>query len=389
MNRELLASIEALLPTVAEAASEAERLRRPVDAVMEQLCETGVFRAFVPRRFGGLELDLETFVRIGMRLGEACTSTAWVTTFCMEHNWLFAHFEPEAQQEVWGRQPWFLAPGTLSPNGHAEAVEGGFRLRGRWQWGTGVMHADWVLLTGMVRPDEGAPPGPPDMRMFMLPRDAVTVEDTWHVDGMVATGSNDIVVDGAFVEARYAQRIGPMGMGRSVGSEWHASPVFRLPMLPFKCITAASPAVGAARRAVDLFRERAQSRTIMGSTQQQQDLTAAQMRLGNLEVRVQMAEMLMVQTALDLESLGEREAVTTAEERARLRLHCAHIVNQCRDIVRDAVEGSGASAHFLDHPLQRIHRDIHTLACHTVFDRDLGSEVYGQTLLGLTPSRPI
>ena len=88
-----------------------------------------------------------------LRLGEACTSTAWVTTFCMEHNWLLALYDQPAQDDVFGRQPYIIAPGTLSPGGRAEPVEGGYRLTGRWQWGTGVMHADWVMVAAKTDVD--------------------------------------------------------------------------------------------------------------------------------------------------------------------------------------------------------------------------------------------
>ena len=97
----------------------------------------------------------------------------------------------------------------------------------------------------------------------------------------------------------------------------------------------------------------------------------------------------MMHVAQELAEWGHSAEPCPQHERARIRLTCAHIVHLCRDIVRDVMEASGASAHFLSHPLQRIHRDIHTMACHTVFDKDLGSEAYGQLLLGLTPAMPV
>ena len=57
--------------------------------------------------------------------------------------------------------------------------------------------------------------------------------------------------------------------------------------------------------------------------------------------------------------------------------------------MRDVVEASGAHAHFLDSPLQRSLRDLHTLSCHTVFDMDVGAELYGRLMLGLPPNAPV
>ena len=67
-------------------------------------------------------------------------STAWVTTFCMEHNWLLGLYNQEAQDDIFGSQPYIIAPGALAPNGTATPVEGGYQVTGRWEWGTGVMH---------------------------------------------------------------------------------------------------------------------------------------------------------------------------------------------------------------------------------------------------------
>ena len=79
---------------------------------------------------------------------------------------------------------------------------------------------------------------------------------------------------------------------------------------------------------------------------------------------------------------GER---CETEERAQLRLQIATVVRQARDVV----EASGSHAHFLDSPLQRILRDLHTSSCHTVFDLDVGEELSGRLLLGFPPNAPV
>jgi hypothetical protein len=73
----------------------------------------------------------------------------------------------------------------------------------------------------------------------------------------------------------------------------------------------------------------------------------------------------------------------------RLRLTIAHVVRTCRDAVASIMEASGASAHLKPHPMQRIHRDIQTLSCHTVFDTGIAAENYGRLLLGMDPASPV
>jgi alkylation response protein AidB-like acyl-CoA dehydrogenase len=369
--------IRAIEPLLADNAALAEELRQPVDTVWEAICATGVLKSFVPRHFGGYELGLQDFMEIGVTLGRGCVSTAWVTTFCMEHNWLLAQFGEQAQQEIFGRQPYIVAPGAISPNGHATPEAGGYSLSGRWQWGTGVMHADWVLLAGVVHEPEGT-----GLRMFVLPIDEVEVIDTWQIDGMVGTGSNDMEVANVHVPEHRSVSVNAMSQGRGPGALWHDSHLFRIPMLPFKAITAACPAVGAAQRAVGLFRARLEERVMWGTGITQKDHAPAQMRLGLLDVRAHAVEQQIHHLAQEIEDWGTRDGPCPTVDRARLRLHAAVVVRECRDIVRDVVEASGASSHLLANPLQRIHRDVHTLAGHMVFDVDVASSNYGRAMLG-------
>jgi alkylation response protein AidB-like acyl-CoA dehydrogenase len=295
---------------------------------------------------------------------------------------MLSQFPQETQQEVFGRQPYMLAPAALSPTGTATPVDGGFRLSGRWGWGTGVMHADWVLLGGGMVSESG----PPDMRMFLLPRDQVRVELTWDAAGMQGTGSNDIVVADAFVPEHRSEPMLGMTMGRGRGSEWLGSPSYRHPMIPLLCLAAGVPALGAARRAVALFKERLATRSLMVSQTKQLQLPAAQMRLGHASSRVHDAETIMRGVGRTMKHWGDSGELCPFDERARMRLSVAHAVDLCRTAVREVMEASGASAHLKPHPLQRIHRDVHTLSCHTIFDLDAASENYGRMLLGFPPS---
>src|SRR6185295_11167975 len=153
----------ALVPLVAARAADAERARKPDDDVIAALKASGVFRSFVPRRFGGYEIDLDVFVDVGIALSEACASTGWITTFYMEHNWLLGMFSPELREEIFSRQPYILAPGGVNPkDGEATPRGDGYELTGRWRFGTGIVHADWVLLSGLIATE---PKGMP--RMFL------------------------------------------------------------------------------------------------------------------------------------------------------------------------------------------------------------------------------
>ena len=383
---QLIEDLCALAPMLADHASQAEQERKPVDSVMQAIEDTGAYRWFVPKQYGGYEFSLNGFMQVGMALGEACTSTAWVTTFCMEHNWLMALYDRAGQDDIFGSNPYIIAPGSLAPNGRATPVDGGFRITGRWQWGTGVMHADWVMV-GALMPVEGQEA--PSLGMFVMPRDEAEVLDTWHIEGMVGTGSNDIMVEDVFVPGNRVVDLAKVRDGTSPGSKLHASPIYKMPMLPVLGLTATAPMVGAARNAVKLFEERMAGRNIYGTATKQKERALAQSRLAHAKVEMQSIVNQLMHVSDEVTDWGVRGEPCPELDRARLRVDLGHIVRRSRNVVRDVVEACGASAHFLDNPLQRILRDLNTGSCHTVFDLDVSTENYGRLLVGLEPNAPV
>ena len=368
----LVERVRALVPLIAAKSFEAETERRPVDEVVEALKATGVFRSFVPARFGGYEIDMGTYVDIGLAVAEADPSMAWVTTFYMEHNWLLTMFAEELQEEIFGVQPFVLAPGSINPSGRGvRNGDGSVTLSGHWTFGTGICHADWVLVSGRIE-GEGEL-----SRNFLLPVADVSVKDTWHVDGMAATGSRDIEVTGAVVPDRRITLMPPPHVTARPGDPY----LLRIPIPPFLSLTAALPAVGAARRALALFEGRLFDRVMFGTKKTQSTRVPTQVRLANLRVEVDFAETLIRDIAGRIEAHARGEIDLDQFGQLHLRLAVAHVVRQCRGIVRDVMECSGASVHYLDNELQRIHRDVHMMCAHTVFDVDLVAEGVGRQIV--------
>lgn len=383
--QDLVARAHALKPLLAENAREAEKLRRPVDAVWQKLRESGLFYHFVPKRYGGLEFDAEAFVDAMLPLSEGCASTGWVTAFCVEHNWLVALFPERTQDEVFGGAfPYTIAPGVTQPMGKLTPIDGGYLVTARWKWGTGVMHADWILGAAAV-PGEG----PPKPMQILFPAEQCTVIDTWDVDGMIATGSNDVIVEDLFIPDHYAIAMADMREAKAPGSLLHANPIYRMPMTPFLVLTAAIAGVGAARAAVESFKDLLSKRIVFGSTQTHHEKPAQQMRLGRAELQARTAEMLIRDLARECMRLAESGGTAPIPERAKLRAQGAYAIALCREAIAGLCESAGSSAHFMDHPLQRCARDINVIASHVVFDMDGAAELQGRTLLGLPPNTPL
>ncbi len=378
----LIERTTALKDLVASKAASAEQNRRPDDEVWAALRRSGYFYLYVPKRFGGLEFDPDTYISATLPIAEACPSTGWTACFAAEHNWLVAQLPLETQAEIWGKTPYVIAPSAASPPGTATPVEGGYRVKGRWKWGTVVMHADWIMVNALEL-HEGKPP---IARMVMLPADAVTVIDTWQMAGMAATGSNDIVVDDVFVPEGYQFPVQPVRSGRGNGRAIYGPGLYGSPMLPNLCVTAAIPAVGAARQAVKLCTERLGKHVKMGATATSVDRPAAQMRLARADLLARAAERTIRWAARENLLIAEIEEPAQTTERIRLRAEIAIAVQQCVEAVRTCCEAVGSSVHALDNPMQRLLRDVQVMQSHIVYDLDVATELHGRSLVGLPPN---
>jgi alkylation response protein AidB-like acyl-CoA dehydrogenase len=379
---DLVKRAQALAPLLAEHAAEAERIRQPHDAVIAALEASGIFELMVPRCYGGRELDLDTYLEVGLALAEGDASMAWVTTFYIEHNWMLCQFPEAFQRELFRNRSFVLAPGSVAMGGLAEPAEGGFRLKGHWGWATGVVHSDWVLVGGRVNGDQEAF----DLRLFALPKSDVEVPDSWHVDGMCGTGSHDIVIQDQLVPNERSVSFLDMLSGNAPGAQLHDGPLYRTPMIPILALAASMPAVGQARAAVRGFQKRLQERVLYGTATRQSEKPAAQMRLARAEIEIREAEGLLRSVTADVMELRER---ATLQDRSRWVASLAYAVDRSKRIIGSISEASGASAHLLTHPLQRAKRDVETLSTHTIFDLDGRLESYGRVLLGLEPNGPV
>ncbi|MEZ5553235.1 MAG: acyl-CoA dehydrogenase family protein [Pseudomonadales bacterium] len=232
------------------------------------------------------------------------------------------------------------------------------------------MHAEWVLVNaGVVDKDSPIP------RKFLLRPEQVEVVDTWHVDGMAATGSQDIVVRDAFVPERYVSL--PLG---SAG-DGEVAYLSRIPVLPFLALTAGIPALGAARRAVTLFRELVGKRVRFGTHRVQAQNVASQIRLANAYTRVRAAESAMRECARAVESQARGDISPSEVEQIQCRLAIGRVVHECLGAVRDIMDAAGSSVHFDGQELGRIHRDVQMMSTHTIFDLELASQQCGKAML--------
>jgi 3-hydroxy-9,10-secoandrosta-1,3,5(10)-triene-9,17-dione monooxygenase len=361
---------------LAERADEAEQLRRLPVATVKEFKQTDLFRLLLPARFGGIQASFPELLEPIRRMAHGCASSAWTLGFYALHNWMLSLFDLQAQEEVFASGP-VLAPAPLAPTGRGSPAAGGVRLTGRWSWATGAMDADWVIVGALLERQDGIVPA-----IVVVPADEVEVADVWHTAGMRGTASHDVIVSDVFVPEHRIVSVADIYAGTAPGARAHGVPTYRWPMVPALALTASMPVLGAAERVTGLFAERLGGRVLAYSGVAQKDQPAAQIRLGDARVRLRALRALITETAEEIEQIvagGERVRRTT---RANARLAAAYTVHECRSLIADLMEASGASAHFLSNPMQRAKRDVDIAAGHVVFDYDMSRELAGALAIG-------
>src|SRR2546423_11290892 len=151
----VIAAVTELLPVFRQRAQETEDARVVPAESVKSLEETGFFRLLQPKSAGGLEADPVTFFTAVRLIASACGSTSWVASVVGVHPWQLALFPEQAQADVWGADPATRMSSSYAPTGRAVAVDGGYRLKGRWSFSSGCDHVTWVLLGGIVTDADG------------------------------------------------------------------------------------------------------------------------------------------------------------------------------------------------------------------------------------------
>lgn len=375
------AVIDALfVERIAERASITEELRRLPDETIAEARSSGLFELLLPARYGGTQAPFPAVLEPVRQLAHGCTSTAWTLGFYALHNWMIALFDEQAQDEIFAGGA-VLAPAPLAPSGRGEPIDGGYRITGRWSWATGVMHADWVLVGVLLGSGSSMFPA-----LAALPIADVTVADVWHTAGMRGTGSNDVIVDDVFVPAHRIVSVPKVYAGDSPGAAVHASDTYRWPIVSALALTACMPVLGTAERVVELFGQRLEGRILAYGGGAQKDQPAAKMRLSEVTMRVAAVGGLALSVADDIENAVSRDGAVDLRLRARARATAAHVVHECRAVIGDVLGAAGASAHFLDNPMQRARRDVDIVAGHAVFDYDVSRELDGALHVGASIS---
>jgi 3-hydroxy-9,10-secoandrosta-1,3,5(10)-triene-9,17-dione monooxygenase len=378
-----LERVRALLPILRGRAASAEKLRRLPDETFVDFQEAGLFRALQPKRYGGYELDPGTFYQAVMEVGAVCGSSAWILGVIGVHNWHLAILPPQAQEDVWGENTSVQLSTSLAPTGTVERVEGGYRLRGRWSFSSGCDFCQWAVLGGIVPPVEQGQP--PDARVFLVPRRDYVIDDNWHVMGLCATGSKDIVVDDALVPEYRTHSYQDAFHLKHPGTAINDAPLYRLPFGLVFANGITAPAIGAALGALDAFREQSLRRINLRDQTRVAEDPFTQYRLAEAAAAISAARDRVLGNFAEMMRLARAGEEIPLTARARCKWDAGKAIDWSVKGVDWLFEASGGRGIFLDNPIQRAWRDVHAMRAHAGNNPERAAFVFSRSEFGLPP----
>ena len=380
-EKAILEAVTDLLPVFRERAQETEDRRVLSAESVKSLTETGFFRLLQPARFGGLESDPMTFLTAVRLIAGACGSTGWVASVIGVHNWQLALFPDQAQADVWGEDTGVRMSSSYAPTGKVKAVDGGYRLSGKWSFSSGCDHATWVLLGGIVPGEDG---GPPDFRTFLVPIGDYVIDDVWNTVGLRGTGSNDIVIEDAFVPEYRSLSFSDTARCLCPGQQSNPAPLYRIPYGSLFSYAITTPIIGMADGAYEAHvaytRERVRA-SYVGVKAAEDPF--AQVRVAEAAIDLDAAWRALDHNMRDL--MGHVTAGEKIPMRLRLRIRRDQVrgTGQAINAIDLLFENSGGRALAVGTPIQRFWRDAHSGRVHAINDPERALVMFGRGEFGL------
>ncbi len=377
----------ALRPVIRRHRDEIERESRLPKALVEELHAAGLYRLVMPRELGGLGADPLTYVRVVELLAEGAGAVGWNVANNGILQLVTLGLPDEGVHEVFARGADTVVAGTaVMGGGRAVPVEGGYRVSGRWPFGTGCQESAWMVGSFQIH-DGGEPRRSPDgasayWRGVFYRSEAQVVDGSWDVTGMRATGSFDWTVDDVFLPERRTM----VHAGVPLDNQWARWPgiAYALPAQAWVGPHHSAVITGIARAGIDALIALASDKTPRGRTERLCDNPQVQDAVGRADAILNAGRTYRTGMVTELWNTVAAGEETTLEQRARCRLAAVHATDSAREAMDLMYRHGGSTSFRRESRLAECWRDLHVVGQTAA----LAPEWYpigGRVLLGMDP----
>ncbi len=341
--------------------------------MIQKLKQLGVYRALVPKRFGGLEVSPRTFCELIEKLSMADGSVGWVASFGMSPAYL-GGLPEETLQLLYKDSPDIVFAGGIFPPQPAEITDEGVVVKGRWKFSSGCMGADIVGVGISPRKDNEAQGLP---RMAVLPAHKVKIEMTWDTVGLKGTGSHDLVVEDVLVAKEWT-------FVRGEPSKL-SEPFFKYPSLSLATQVLTVVGIGVAAAALEEFKKLAPGKASITGGSEIANRPVTQYEFAQVEAEFKAARTWFYETmdAVWNEILAGQKP--TEQQISDMRLSCTHAARVAARVARKMQMLAGMTAIYTNNVFSRFVNDTNVVTQHA-FMGDATLQNAGSVSFGLKPT---
>jgi alkylation response protein AidB-like acyl-CoA dehydrogenase len=370
-------SIEA---TALAEAGPSEKNRTLTPPLVEALWNSGLMQFMNPAEAQGSEPGFAELIETWIEMARQDGSLGWIGIANLPSaSFAAAYLPDEGFKEVFtANNNRVTMGGQFFPNGMGNKEEGGYRVTGAWQFGSGTGHSQYVcagflpMNNGeMVMADEVMPL----MMVAVVPRDQVTFNDGWHVQGLKGTGSYDYALTDVFVPDSHTYPL-------LTRKPQRGGATYKFGVMPVTGCGHGAWALGVSRSAIDDVVELAIAKTRMGDDSSIAHKLTFQRNLAHHESMWRAAHRLLVDTYTEIEILVNDGAELTPQMRCDMRMAATYATEASREVVQWAHLAAGTSAIREGSRLERAFRDIYTGTQHAFISEKIYTEA-GKLMLGL------
>jgi alkylation response protein AidB-like acyl-CoA dehydrogenase len=362
-------------------AAESERMRTLTGAIVEAMWDTGLMSAFNPVAAGGVEPSFAEMIETWIEMAWQDGSFGWVGIANLPSSFAAAaYLSDEGFAEVFTTHDNHVTMGgQFFPNGQGTVVDGGYRLSGSWSFGSGIGHSQYVAA-GFLPMDNGEmrwiSEGIPDMQVAVLPREDISFDDGWFVQGLKGTGSYDYSTEDVFVPEH---RTFPLFIRQPRRG---ASPATRMGLMPVTAAGHASWALGVAKSMLDDVQELAATKFRMSDMASLASRPTFQKGLAHHVAGWRAARLLVLDAFTTAEAAVASGNELTPALRADMRAAAVYATDVARSCAEWAHLVAGTSSIREGTRLERAFRDMYTGTQHAFISEKVAIDA-AQIWLGI------
>ena len=376
-----------LRPMLREYREQIEADQRFPAALVAQLRDAGLYRMVIPRLLGGLQADPITYTRAVELLAEGCGSVGWNLANNSIGQLVTLGLPEEGVEELYGHKGHTVMAGTaVQGGGQAVPVPGGYRVTGRWSFGSGCQESHWMLGSFQIVED-GKPRTGPDGRPLYWRgvfhrSEAEIVPGSWDVSGLRGTGSFDWTVHDVFLPERRTM----VHAGVPLDNQWERWPgvTYKLPAACWVGPHHSAVITGIARAGINALIELAGGKTPRGRTFMLCDNPQVQDAVGRADAILNAGRVYRSATIADAWNSVAAGGGTTLEQRARCRLAAVYAADCARQAMDLMYRHGGSTSFKRDSRLAECWRDLQVVG-QTVTIAPEWYPIGGRILLGIDP----